>query len=351
MIRKTLRPLSWLYTKIMQVRNIAYNRHIFSIDRVNIPVISVGNLSVGGTGKTPLVEHLARDFQSQGKTVAIVSRGYKRTSEGQVVVSQGSGPEVAYSDAGDEPFMLAKLLPQLRIVVNTDRVAGARYAEDQLGADLVILDDGFQHRALARDIDIVLVPIEDLRTSAHVLPEGRLRESWNALKRATYVIVPLTPAESPDHEQIHRFISTYTDAPVYFAEKKTTSVLQSLSKAQSIPFHSVQPHANIFGIAGIGHPENFRDELERIGFQIVEFQSFPDHFPYPLEVQASLIDNYKRLGADYFLMTAKDYVKWAPEYLHDYPIYYLPTEYHLNPDFMDDLHHRLTLIDIHKTDQ
>ena len=341
MTRTVLRPISWLYQGAIQLRNRCYDTGLFYAERVKVPVVSVGNLSVGGTGKTPLVEHIARHLLEQDERVAVLSRGYKRESTGQVVVSRGDGPQVPPADAGDEPYMLATLLPELLVVVNRDRVAAARYAVSELGATVILLDDGFQHRKIHRDINIVLIPEQDIHNRERVLPEGRLREPWRALQRASHVVITGTAFPTEDESDISGLISEHTHANIYPAMKKTEPVMRSLYGRDSIKIKNEAEHPLLFGIAGTAHPSHFRDALRRLPVNLVEFQEFPDHFAYPDRVQDNLIAGFNTSGANYLVMTAKDYVKWNPARLRQYPIYYLPVTYEFQAPFADEICRRL----------
>jgi len=301
-----------------------------------VPVISVGNINVGGTGKTPLVETIAKSLIAKGYNTCVISRGYHRESKGLVVVSRGNGPEVSVAESGDEPFMLASLIPELQVIVNIDRVEAGRYAIAEMGTQVILLDDGFQHRSIARDLDVVIVPAPEILQKEPVLPAGLLREPWRGLERATHLIVTNIP-ENGQTAVINSTLRRWTDAKIHYAEKTSLAELHAPIKNEtlSIADRSIPP--KIFAVAGIGKPDQFRQGLKNAGVEIVDFKTYPDHFAYPLEKQTQLIGQFEKSGAEYLVITAKDYVKWSRSFLEEYPIYYLPVTYQFDSDFLDKI--------------
>ena len=183
-LQPILFSLSIIYTIIITIRNKFYDWHIFSSIKIkNCKIISVGNISVGGTGKTPAVEFLAHKYTKQNKKVVILSRGYLRTSKGTVVASDGKNLLTTHTECGDEPYLLAKKLPGIPIVVESDRVKGCNYIINNFKPDYIILDDAFQHRRIKRDIDIVLVDSTVGFGNTLTLPAGFLRDDFSALFR------------------------------------------------------------------------------------------------------------------------------------------------------------------------
>src|SRR5712692_4694279 len=187
----TLTPLSGLYGVAMKARRALFRRGVFHVHKVGAPVISVGNISTGGTGKTPLVEWIARALARQQKRVCILTRGYGRLHPGsRVVVSNGSEIFSDAREAGDEPLLLAeKLKGEAAVICDADRVAAARWAIENLGAELIILDDGFQHLRLARDLDIVAIDATNPWSNRRLLPAGNFRESPDQLARADCIVI------------------------------------------------------------------------------------------------------------------------------------------------------------------
>ncbi|MBD3273757.1 MAG: tetraacyldisaccharide 4'-kinase [Candidatus Marinimicrobia bacterium] len=334
-MKKLLLPFAWLYRAITSVRNICYDNNWFRVRHVSVPVISVGNLSVGGTGKTPLVKYIANRCIQSGYTVAIISRGYKRKSRGQVIVSEGSGPVVPVTDAGDEPYMLSYLIPESIVIVDADRVAAAQTAIKDYHAEILIMDDGFQHRRLGRDYNIVVVPVQDVLNHESVMPAGRLRESWNGLRRASHII--LTGASDANNRRALQFVASRTDARIISAEKQTQPVLKNPLKDLTIDIESLDKAPDIFALAGIGNPEQFRLALEKMAVNTVHFEKFPDHYYYSNADQRKILADFSASGAEYLVITAKDFVKWEQDFLKSYPIFYLPLEYSFSEDIFADI--------------
>jgi len=207
-MRFVLLPLSWLYGLVVRLRNRLFDSRVLKSAAADVPVISVGNLTAGGTGKTPLVEYIAGHFLTQGRKVGIVSRGYGRASRGVVVVSDGSSLRADARAGGDEPVQMARKYPAAAVVVGEKRVEAARCAIE-LGAEVLLLDDAFQHRYLRRDVDIlVLDSRKDIREEP-LLPSGLRREPLSSLRRADLVVmsriasrsvrVPWAPALGAEH--------------------------------------------------------------------------------------------------------------------------------------------------------
>src|SRR5262249_43850492 len=188
-----------LYELGVRARVALYDNNLLETRSLNTPVISVGNLTVGGAGKTPCVAFLARFLRDEGHEVAILSRGYKRESRGRVEVSNGR--EILYgpNESGDEPFLLANLCPGARVVVDRDRYAAGRWLEESAQVSVFILDDGYQHLRLARDLNLLLIDASEPLDQAKMVPFGRLREPLAAMRRAHAVIVTRTdlPLDRP----------------------------------------------------------------------------------------------------------------------------------------------------------
>ena len=182
-----LLPFSWLYAMVMVCRNLAYDRGVFVVRGPGVPVISVGNLTAGGTGKTPLTEYIVGYLRNKHVRVAVVSRGYRRKSRGVVVVSDGKSVLVDATWGGDEPVQIAAKFPGVPVVVGERRVEAARIAVHALGAEVIVLDDGFQHRGIKRDLDILVMDARKDITSERLIPAGMRREPLNAIRRAGIV--------------------------------------------------------------------------------------------------------------------------------------------------------------------
>ncbi len=332
-----LQPLSLLYRCAIYCRNRCYDLGVCKSIAVDIPVISIGNISAGGSGKTPLVEHLARDFIHRGLKPAIISRGYKRQSSGQVVVSEGTGPLVSVEDAGDEPYMLSMLNAGAIVIVNADRVAAAKTAHSKYHADVIVMDDGFQHRRLHRDSDVVVLPREDLLNKKRFIPAGSLRETYTALRRASHVVIMASEGKEANWERAENFLKKYTAAPVYRYVKKTQPTLHNSVTGNSIELAALAESPRVHVVAGVGNAPAILDALGQIPMDIAEIHNFPDHFQYPLEIQKKIIERFRQGGARYLVMTAKDFVKWNKDLVSGEPIFFVVPDIHLQPTLAEDL--------------
>jgi tetraacyldisaccharide 4'-kinase len=292
-----------LYGGAVRVRNLFYDRAISST-RADLPVLSIGNLTAGGTGKTTMVAYLARALLGWGRSPAVVSRGYGgRAGRGPVVVSSGAGPRVGPERAGDEPHLLARTLPGVRVVVGSDRIAGAAAAKD-LGADVVILDDGFQHRRLARDLDILLLDAAGPFGNYHLLPAGPLREPISGLARADVVVITRSrPGES--FVVLERVVRRYNArCPILRSANHRVGFVDASGTRNPRPERAV-------AFCGIGNPASFLADLEAEGVGIVEFHPFPDHHPYTDGEWRRLLDE-ARGSACALVTTEKDLARLGP---------------------------------------
>jgi tetraacyldisaccharide 4'-kinase len=294
----------WFYAAAVRRRNRRYDRGQATIDRVSVPVVSVGNLTLGGTGKTPLVRWLARWFSQRGVRVAIVSRGYGAKG-GQL---------------NDEARELQQALPDVPHLQDLDRVSAARLAVAAAGAQLVVLDDGFQHRRLARDLDIVLLDALEPFGFGHVFPRGWLREPIEGLRRAQAVI--LSRADLLDAagraavwETVRRYAPQALEAEVVHAPRRLISAMGA-----EMPLEGLGGRA-VAAFCGIGNPAGFRHTLEACGCRLIGFRVFSDHHRYTPADSAELAAWAKGLGAAMVLCTGKDLVKLSPDRFGDPPLW------------------------------
>ena len=272
-----LNPLSAIYGGAVAARNALYDRRWLPAHTLPGSVISVGNLSVGGSGKTPFVILLGELLKARGIRFDVLSRGYGRRTRGVLQVDPGGLPR----DFGDEPLLIARRL-QAPVVVGEDRYEAGRFAEARFGAQIHLLDDGFQHRALARDFDIVLVTPEDAR--GRLLPLGRLREPLRGLQRADAVV--LTSGASPESLPL---------------EGKTVWRVRRAIIAQNIP-----PRPVVF--CGIARPQNLLLQLRAAGVAPVAEAFFRDHHAYSEKDVRDLLELKQRSEAGGFITTEKDAV-------------------------------------------
>ena len=313
-------------------RRARYLRDPSSRRRLSRPVISVGNLGVGGSGKTPVVEHLARWLVTVGERPAILTRGYARriAQDGVTVVSDASGVRATLDTAGDEPLMLARALPGVAVLVGADRYLSGRLAERRLGATVHILDDGFQHVQLHRDVDLLLVSEEDL--DDRPLPLGRLRESLAAAQAADAALV--TAGYDTAAERIGRGLNLST----------VFRVTRAIAPPKAIvpPYESivVPPTSRVFVVAGIAKPDRFVADVAAAGWEIAGTMTFRDHHPFSARDLDRIIAAATGARSSIVLTTEKDAVRLATLDLKAAPIAALPLVVGIEPE--DRFHAWLT---------
>jgi tetraacyldisaccharide 4'-kinase len=264
-------------------------------------VISIGNLRVGGSGKTPATACIARLLLARGERPVILSRGYarQRSTAGVTVVSDRSRVLTDVAHAGDEPFLLARTLPGVPVLVCANRYQAGLEAESRFAASVHLLDDGFQHVKLARDIDLLLVDSDDL--TDRVLPAGRLREPLSNASIAHAVITPGT------NRELARSIATRLGVADAFTMTRGLGAAVSLSDT-GMPGSD----GPVFAVAGIARPERFFDDLRAAGFSVCGTQRFPDHHPFtPLDIDR-IVDKARTAGAAGVVTTEKDAVRLPP---------------------------------------
>lgn len=289
-------PLSFLYRALIALRHFAYDKKIFSTHTLPIPVISIGNLIAGGTGKTPLVHLLASRLEQQNISFAILSRGYRSAIEKtnqSTPISIGQGPLFSPFECGDEPYFLAKKT-KASIWVGPDRVASGRAALTQ-GARCLLLDDGMQHRRIGRDFEIILLDGVDPFSKGRFLPWGLLRDSPKRLKTAT-LIVANHVRDIVHHRSLQKQIAPFTKAPLI-------SVCVEVINASLFPPRK----AALF--CGIGQPKRFLQTARDLNQQIVDTLIVRDHGSLTQKELQIFARTSREKGAEVLLCTEKDYVK------------------------------------------
>jgi tetraacyldisaccharide 4'-kinase len=312
-------PFSLLFESGVRLRRIWYKFGPGRIRQLPVPVISVGNLSVGGTGKTPLIQSLARHFLGQGFRVAVLSRGYGRKTRGVHVVSKGFGPMLASKDSGDEPWILAETLSGAAVIVGEKRVEAGRCAV-KMGCDICLLDDGFQHLSLHRDIDVLLFDGERLWGNGRVLPGGPLRDPLSAVKRAHAVVITRWPKER-NPEKLLAFLGKRTKAPVFFARHEPLYWVSTENSTEAILEGKV-----VVGFAGIGNPAAFHETLKTLPLDVRAFRKFPDHQWYDEKKIDQLVQRAEALEAEALVTTEKDWARLSRIWNHRFPLFYLKIE-------------------------
>jgi len=292
--------------------------------RLERPVISVGNLRVGGTGKTPAAAHVARILLEMGERPAILSRGYGRRSapDGVVVVSDGRRLSADLDRSGDEPLMLARSVEGARVLVAADRYLAGRLAEVQLGATVHVLDDGFQHLTLARGTDLLIVGDEDL-ADARTLPAGRLRESLAAASSAHAVLVP-----SGTRDQARTVAASLGVASSFQLVREPGEPRRLDLFGASAP---AQKHEPVLAAAGVARPERFFEELRSAGWDVKQTLTFPDHHRYSRADAASLAAAARAAGARAIITTEKDLIRLLPFRPMPLPVLWLPLTVRIEP--------------------
>jgi tetraacyldisaccharide 4'-kinase len=303
-----LTPLSVLYGFGVRIRNGLYRRGIRKSLDVGVPVISVGNLTTGGTGKTPLVELLASRMAAQGSRVCVLTRGYGRDSHGRVVVSDNSHILADVNEAGDEPFLLAEnLCGRAAVVCDKHRVAAARWAIENLGAQIFVLDDAFQHQQIERTVNILTIDATNAFGNGKLLPAGILRETLAGMRRADCIVITRAN-ESNELEQLRATINeTAGPTPIFISNIKLAEV-RSLDPKSSA--EEVTPGKTpIAAFCGIGNPNSFFTLLRNEGFDSIYSRAFPDHHNYTQADVNQIVRESSARGAQALMTTTKDAVK------------------------------------------
>lgn len=322
------------YSLAMRLRAYLYRHGIlFKSSRLPVAVISIGNLTLGGTGKTPLVMYVTRYLLGLNRRPAVISRGYGGRMPAPVnVVSDGATVRLSAEEAGDEPLLLAESLPGVPVLVGPRRVAVGCAALERFKIDTLVLDDGFQHLALERDLDLVLFSARILAGNGRVFPGGVLREPFSALGRAHGFVI--TGVDNETRHQVQAFKrllgGMFSAKPVFMGEYLPVCLLHSqqaktfaIDKARRLP---------LYGFAGIANPDSFKHTLEKERFLLSGFVGFPDHHQYSAGDINELVDAARARRAVGLITTEKDYVKLAP-YFGDFPILALRVELFMEEEF------------------
>jgi len=284
------------------IRNAAFNRGWKAVHRASVPVISVGNLTLGGTGKTPMVEWLARWFRDRDVRVCLISRGYGQAGS-----------------VNDEGLVLEENLPDVPHLQGPDRVKLAAVAVEELETQLILLDDGFQHRRLARDLDLVLLDALDPFGLGRLFPRGLLREPINSLRRAQVAVVSRADLVSDDRRRWIRDQVARRAGSIPLLESRHAPRDLVDGEGRSEPLGDL-PGRRVAAFCGIGNPDGFRGTLARLGVDVVDLRVFPDHHPYAAGDVAGLERWANELKPDLVLTTQKDLVKLRFSNLGDTPL-------------------------------
>jgi tetraacyldisaccharide 4'-kinase len=339
LLRALLYALSFIYERLVQLRLLFYRHRIFREHTLGCLVISIGNLTVGGTGKTPIVEKFARALRAGGRRVAILSRGYKsvprrtrkkswnpfakKKPEPPRIVSDGKTLLLDSLTAGDEPYMLANNLKDVVVLVDKDRVKSGLFAIKELKADTLLLDDGLQYLHLKHRLDIVLIDRQAPFGNEYLLPRGTLREPPRNLRRASYIFITKSTGE-PNDQLIAR-IRRYNRTAEIIECAHQPLHLQNVLTGEQLPLERLRD-TYVGSICGIAAPESFEEGLRKLGARLELSKRYTDHHRYTEAELNSFITRCVRRDLQMIVTTEKDAVRFPRLTKTDVPIYFLRVE-------------------------
>ena len=342
--RGFLYSLSQIYKGLVKLRLKLYRDRYIHDHHLGIPVISIGNLTVGGTGKTPVAELLARALQKNGRRVAILSRGYKSKRQKRVrfwrkwlakfrgeelpknpprVVSDGERVLLDSFVAGDEPFMLASNLPGVPVVVDKDRVKAGLYAIEKFQTDVILLDDGLQYVRLKHRLDMVLIDRTAPWGNGYLLPRGTLREPPRHLRRASYIF--LTKCDGTDNSEIIAELRKHNRVAEIIECRHKPLYLENIHTRERIPLERLQG-AYVGSVSGIAVPQSFESGLKKLGAKVDVIKRFADHHRFSAKDVSAFIARCEKRDVDMIVTTEKDFVRFPRLAPPDVPIYFLRVE-------------------------
>ena len=311
-----LHSFSLVYRQLVNLKLWGYETGIFKRKRLGCYVISLGNITVGGTGKTPTAQYLAATIRDMGRRVVILNRGYRAKWRGDVgIVSDGQKLYMDATEAGDEAFMLAKHLPEVPVLIGAERALTGQYAIEHFGAEVAILDDGYQHWQLARDMDILLIDAVNVFGNGYMLPRGTLREPVSHIERAgVCLLTKVDQAVGVSREHIKNTIRKYNEkALIVESIHRPRRFVELKDWHRDIAGEGVDIKAlagkRVMAVSAIGNPMSFEQTLCDIGARIAESLRFPDHHEYTTKELQDVLDQAVSLGAEAIVFTEKDAVK------------------------------------------
>ena len=327
---------SKIYALLVDIKLWGYRQGIFSRKKLDCFVISLGNVTVGGTGKTPTAQRLASDIRDMGYKVVILNRGYRAKWHGKVgIVSDGQRLHMTAADAGDEAFMLAKHLPKVPVLIGADRSVTGQYAIENFGAEVAILDDGFQHWQLERDMDILLVDAVNVFGNGYMLPRGTLREPISHISRADVcLLTKVDQAAEGSREYIRDTVHRYNDgAQIVESIHEPRRFIPLADWYVDIAGEGVDVNQmrgkKIMAVSAIGNPASFEQTLSDLGVIIIESLRYPDHHDYSMLEMSDILRQAENMGAEAIVITEKDAVKIPMEVVHagsTVPVYVICVE-------------------------
>lgn len=328
--RTILYAVSLLYRLIINLHNWLYDRNIFRQVKLSCPVISVGNITVGGTGKTPCVIWLARMLKAQGFKPAVLSRGYgSKNSQPVNIVADGNNILLSSDIAGDEPYLIARSLKNIPVITGPQRIVTGKTAIEKFGANVLLCDDAFQHRQIFRDINLVLLDCQTPLGNGYLLPRGSLREPVTALDRADAFILTRTDEAKTAKSIISNLICAQ-NIPIFTSSHRPVDAVKGDYSSQISLYDLKGKKVCIF--AGIAKPDSFAKTITAAGARIISFDVFPDHYCYTFVELKKIHHNFLESHADFLITTEKDGTRLQEftEFLKD--IYLLRIELVIIPD-------------------
>lgn len=335
-----LNPFSYIFYGIVWTRLLLYSKSfLLHTTRLDCLVIVVGNLTMGGTGKTPVVERLSRELQAKGKKVAVLSRGYKskeenspKTQGSTKVVSDGHRVLLDSEEAGDEPYMLAHNLPGVIVLTDKDRVRAGKFAIKEFGVDVLILDDGFQYLPIHADMNLLLVDQLNPFGNRKLLPRGILREPVRHLSRASYVLVTKSEVE-PQLELLETIRRHNRNAEIIRCAHKPKVFREVNGKIEQKLNFLYELHVGMF--SGIASPRGFEQLIHRMSGELRYKKRFLDHHRYEKEELDRLFQQAKNAGVEVMVTTEKDAVRIPEQFKPVIPLYYLRMEIEIVEGYED----------------
>ena len=303
--------LSLGYQLIIRCRNYMFRRGILKTTQLSIPVISVGNITTGGTGKTPIVQYLAEQMIQRGQKTAILTRGYKRKdaqSNQTTLVPHDLQLSTQWKAYGDEPSLLASALEKAMVLVDADRVRSGTLAQNQYQADCIIMDDGFSHQYLGRTLNLVILDAQNPFGYGYCLPRGLLREPLSALNRADAIIINRCEVGKP-YPEIDAVIRRLGLKIPIFRFSTECRGIRHLQTNEFIPISSLPENNRLLAVCGIGNPQGFQQTLSGLKLTVSRLQEYSDHYDYTPEDIVQLTQIASRDGAAGVITTSKDGLK------------------------------------------
>lgn len=309
--------VSFVYGGLVKLRETLYKKGFLQSKALLCPVISIGNITVGGSGKTPMTIYLAEFIVGLGYRVTIINRGYKGKAEKNGgVVGDGKTIYMGSDEAGDEPLMIARRLQTVPVIVGQDRYKAGMLAIEKFNPDVILLDDGFQHLRIDRDINLVLLDTQKPFGNTYLFPRGTLREKPSALTRGDAVILTRSDVKKPATlDQIRRLIP---EMPI-FHSVHTPNIVKIVTGShsklggrlhiQSKDAFDIFKNKSVFAFSGIARNDDFRRTIERFGCRLSGFSEFPDHHQYSDSELDSILNTAMNLSVDFIFTTEKDYIR------------------------------------------